>query len=108
MWRLAHALYNLIGSWWRVDRVRTSVRAGRLSRIGRRGLLRISLKNIEVCRRRVVETAAGPGVVYDCSADAGPGVLCVIPRAAARSCAVWWVEGGQVRELSEEEVEVFG
>jgi hypothetical protein len=104
LWASAVAL---LSEWWRVDRIRSSPREGRLLRIGARCVLRVGADFVLVQRRSVGHGKAGPFIIYECIGDRGPGELWVTPIGDTHRPTTRWVEGGCARELAEEQIEVF-
>src|SRR5262245_19117050 len=97
----------LVADWWRVDRIRTSPHEGRLLRLGVPCMLRVGTELVEVKRRSVGESAAGPYIIYDCVGELGASQLWVTPIGQTHRPIVRWVRNGTVRELSEGHVEVY-
>lgn len=104
--RLIRDLCRLCSAWWRVDRVRVSMREGRLLRLEPPCLLLISGRLVQVRERRVDSSSVW--VVYRCDGHAGRGTLAVKPAQSPLCPRLRWQEGGSVRELSSEQIEVIG
>ena len=99
---------RLLRSWWRADRVRLSPGEGRLLRLGAPCILRFGGRYVQVMRRRTGQTPGGPYVCYECEVDGQTGELWVEPTGERLPPRVAWREGGVVRVLAADEVEVFG
>lgn len=99
---------ELVRDWWRVDRVRASPREGRLMRLRPPCIIRVGGQVVEVLRRSVGQTSAGSYVTYDCDNGAGPCRLRVTPVGTTHYPIVHWFESGQEREISEDQVVIFG
>lgn len=104
--RLIRDLCRLCSAWWRVDRVRVSVREGQMLRIKPPCLLLISGRLVQVRDRRV--DSSGSGVVYRCETHAGSGTLWVRPAPSTLHPLLHWQEGVSLQELSGEQIEVLG
>ena len=77
-------------------------------RIAPDGCLRIGSTMFQVKRRIVGHSAAGTYLTYECENADGTGRLLVTPAGAAGPAAIRWIQNGIGRELSEDDVEVFG
>lgn len=106
MRRLVRDLCRLFSAWWRVDRVRVSLREGRLLRLEPPCLLLICGRLVQVRERRV--DSSGVGVIYRCEAHAGSGTLWARPVPATLHPLLYWYEGDSLDELSSEQIEVLG
>lgn len=100
-------LLRLLGSWWKVDRVRVSPTEGRLLRIEPPCCVVVESRPAEVVARTTGENAAGPFVVYDCVTARGDGRLLVVPHDCGRRLDVFWTEDGVRRSVDEANIEVY-
>jgi hypothetical protein len=98
-------LCDLVGSWWRSDRIRTSPHEGRLLRVAAGSVLDIQGNRVEVRSRDVVETLYGPVVRYDCE---GADSHCELWVSIQPVPMILCVEGEDEWELVADEVEVWG
>ena len=104
---LPAAIVELLKSWWRVDRIRSSPAEGRLLRLQPPAFVVIDERTIEVTRRVVGQDRDGPFVVYDCLEDGLPARLLVRPAAGCETMPVRWLSPLGEREFDERDVSVF-
>jgi hypothetical protein len=97
----------LFSRWWLADRPRASPREGRLLRIQPAAILRIGNHMTEVLRRAVGEDESGPYVIYHCQSGNQASELYLKPLGSQGHCTLRWTQGDLVRELTEDEIEVF-
>ena len=107
MWDIARDICRLILRWWQADRPRVSPREGRLLRIQPAAILRIGNHMAEVLRRTVGEDASGPYVIYHCQSGTRASELYLRPLGIHGHVTLLWSEENSVRELTEDEIEVF-
>src|SRR5579871_3116549 len=99
---------QILRSWWEVDRIRVSPRAGRLLRIHPPCLISIDERMIEVVSRSVSQGPSGPSVGYQCRTPEGPAELRVSLPSSIAAPEVEWIEWGRRLFLSEDDVQVWG
>ena len=98
--------FDLLRSWWQVDRVRISPQEGRLLRLQPSCVLVLDGKRIVVQTRRLERQATRLWVVYDCLAEAGAGELWVAADSVHR--AMHWLENDTNIELEDADIMVLG
>jgi len=109
MWQeLLRSTGGLVRDWWNVDRIRISPRDGRLMRLRPPCIIRVSGQIVEVLRRAVGETSAGPYVTYECHNGDRPCLIRVTPVGPIHRPTVVWIEGDKEFEISESEVVFLG
>ncbi len=106
--RLFAAAINLLRHWWQVDRIRVSPREGQLLRLRPPCLLEVCSQPVEVRQRSVGQTQRGPYVVYHCVGEQGPCELWITPVGARYGPRLRWIASGGERELSVDDVQVYG
>jgi len=104
---LVRQLVELIRSWWVADRIRAGPRDGRLLRLCPGHALVVQGRPAVVLRRRVVSTAAGPHVAYECDSAVGPCELIVRLVPGTSAVTLTWSEGASEVSVSEPEVEAY-
>jgi adenylate kinase len=113
--RLLKDVARLIGSWWKIDRVRISPREGRLLRLKPPCVVVVEDRPAEVLARTLgrnsATTIAGAeesiSVVYDCRSVAGAYRLRLAVAPGGTLEAVYWTTDGCERRIMEESVEVY-
>lgn len=98
-------LIGLVRDWWRVDRIRSSPREGRLLRLEPGDLLRLAGVTVTVIDRRVDPDASG--VRYRCAGDGFIGELRVTLAAGRQADGIVWSREGRQCCLFAAEVEVY-
>jgi len=105
--RLLSALARIARAWWSADRIRVSLRPGRLLRLEPGSALRVRGVPAVVVLRQVGETPAGRYVAYDCDAVGGPARLVVRLAGDCKRSLVTWTIAGRDVDLQEEAIETF-
>jgi len=106
--QLLRDVFALIRSWWQVDRVRISPAEGRLLRLIPPCIICVNGRPVEVLRRSVSHETFGPIVQYDCLCQGQAAQLLVATNEKGRTSSVVWFENGQVRDLTEADVDAYG
>ncbi len=104
---LISGIVELLRSWWRVDRIRSSPTEGRLLRLQPPAFLVIEGRTIEVTRRLIGQDRNGVFVSYDCLENGSTGRLMVRLAADLGTLPVRWIGTGGERVLDERDVSVF-
>ena len=106
---MLRSLLELVGAWWRTDRIRVSPAEGRLLRLRRGSVVRLREQTAVVRQRWVGRSASGPYVNYDCEVDGGGGPcqLRVGPVLGSGPHGVTWTRGGKEDAVPPEDIEVF-
>ena len=99
-------MFNLLRSWWQIDRVRASPREGRLLRLRPPCILVIDGRVVEVVARTLAHDYAGAIVSYDCRQGEEIGRLTIRLGGGATS-DVSWTTADVERRFSADDVEVF-
>jgi len=123
--RLLNDIARLIGSWWKIDRVRISPREGRLLRLKPPCVVVVEDRPAEVLARTLARASTGTStatiagaaasiaehesisVVYDCRSVAGSCRLRLAVAPGGALEAVYWTTDGCERRITEESVEVY-
>lgn len=101
---LAADAASLFRAWWQKDRIRSSPREGKLLRLAPGAILSIAGKTIEVETRDVIETSEGSILRFRCRDADTHSDLWVKVQAVP---IIAWSCGGEERDLSVEDVEVW-
>ena len=104
---LVGVIIELLRSWWRVDRIRSSPVEGRLLRLQPPAFLVIEGRTMEVTRRVAGHDRDGPFVVYDCLENGSDSRLLVRPAVDCGTMPVRWMNSCGERKLDDCDVSVF-
>ena len=104
---LVQAIIELLRSWWRVDRIRSSPVEGRLLRLQPPAFLVIEGRTIEITRRVAGQDRDGPFVVYDCLENGSDSRLLIRPTVDCVTMLVRWMSSCGERTIDDREVSVF-
>lgn len=110
MFNLFKDLTRLVESWWQVDRIRTSPRAGRLLRLQPPCVVVVEGRPAEVLARTLSRAESDSGrltVTYDCRSALGACTLRLEVMPAGTIAAIRWTAEGTERRIEEEAVEVY-
>jgi hypothetical protein len=101
---LPREAWELVRSWWRVDRIRVSPREGRLLSLEPPCVVFITSRPAQVVERIAPDpTASDPSVTYRCRTSTGPAELCV-RLTGPRELHITWRESNRERAIPESEV----
>ena len=107
MRRLVRRLWRLLQSWWGCDRIRVSPREGRLLRLTQGSILVIEGETASILARAVENDPHRRCVRYRCQTTEGRALLEVWWSQQGDITCLRWHFQGQIRELHEEEIEVY-
>ena len=109
--RYGSSLFQLVRSWWQVDRIRVGSSEGRLLRLTCGTFLCINDRRGEVTSRRVIQNADSPTVIYDLQFDVAvdrDSTLTVRCDHMSLQTIIVLREHGAVVDVYESEITVFG
>ncbi len=101
-------MWNLIRSFWKVDRIRISPLEGRLLRLSNKSIVVIDHQPFQIKKRKVISKGTMICVKYLCEGEPGQGWLRVTQTASILQPEVEWKIDDFWIQYGAEEVEVFG
>ena len=90
--QLLAATFDLLKSWWRVDRIRVSPNETRLFDLRPGSVTIIDNRPVEVLSRQVVMSNEGRCVIYNCQTQQGPASLRVTPERSGCASTYTWIK----------------
>ncbi|HET6422598.1 MAG TPA: hypothetical protein VFG20_02875 [Planctomycetaceae bacterium] len=106
LWRLLRDSWQLLQSWWNVDRIRASPREGAFLRLPANSILQIDGESWIIETRWVCHGVTGPLVRFHCSNGITTATLEVRPSPFGNE-QLSWRSGPNVRDLHPGEIEVY-
>ncbi len=108
-WRcLWRAYLELLGAWWRIDRIRVSPRDGELLRLEPGSLLTVKGVPAEVRQKQSVDGPGGSRIRYECHAESGSARLEVRFVDEGSPLEIIWSASGKREALFAHQIEVLG
>ncbi len=101
------SFWNLICSFWKVDRIRISPNEGLLLRLSNKAIVIIKQKPLQILKRNIIASGEWIHVEYVCDGEDGLSLLRVTQKGSNTQPEVRWETRKGQFKYPEDQIEIY-